>query len=99
MRSRNVFFSANGLKPQTKHYHYLDNAIPDIVPKLVEIKMQKGTFNVLEDVKITKTLNKLLNHLHLDLPEYKKPNHKFGDTSRPEIGAGLDPPFQSKHIL
>ena len=28
MRSRNVFFNANGLKPLTKHYHYLDNGIP-----------------------------------------------------------------------
>ena len=24
MRSRNVFFAANGLRPFTKHYHYLD---------------------------------------------------------------------------
>ena len=36
MRSRNVQFYANGLKPLTKHYHYLDNGTPDIVPKLVE---------------------------------------------------------------
>ena len=48
MRSRNVFFNANGLKPLTKHYHYLDNGVPDIIPKLVEINMVSGTINVFE---------------------------------------------------
>ena len=52
MRSRNVFFSANGLRPNTRHYHYLDNGIPDIFPKLVEINMEKGTFRAFEDIKI-----------------------------------------------
>ena len=95
MRSRNVFFSSNGLKPQTKHYHYLDNAVPDIVPKLVEIKMQKGTFNVLEDVKITKSFNKSAKPITIGFARIQKPNHKFGDTSRPEIGAGLGSPSVS----
>ena len=27
MRSRNVFFNANGLRPLTKHFHYLSNII------------------------------------------------------------------------
>ena len=54
MRSRNVFFNANGLKPNTKHYHYLDNGVPDIFPKLVEINMVSGTFSVFEDMQ---TLN------------------------------------------
>jgi hypothetical protein len=26
MRSRNVYFNANGLRPFTKHYHYLDRS-------------------------------------------------------------------------
>ena len=52
MRSRNVFFNANGLRPLTKHFHYLDNGVPDIVPKLVEINMVSGTFSVFENAKI-----------------------------------------------
>ena len=40
MRSRNVFFNANGLKPLTKHFYYLDNGVPDITPKLIEIEQQ-----------------------------------------------------------
>ena len=51
MRSRNVKFYANGLKPLTKHYHYLDNGVPDIVPKLIEISMSAGTFVIFEKSK------------------------------------------------
>ena len=50
MRSRNVAFAASGLKPLTRHYHFLDSGIPDIVPKLIEIEMASGTCSVFEDV-------------------------------------------------
>ena len=86
MRSRNVFFNANGLKPLTKHYHYLDNGIPDIVPKLVEINMVSGTFNVFENAKIE------VDGEQIGFVRLQKPNHKFGDTSRPDVGAGLGNP-------
>ena len=52
MRSRNVAFYASGLKPLTKHYHFLDSGVPDIVPKLTEIEMNSGTFSIFEDVKV-----------------------------------------------
>lgn len=52
MRSRNVFFAASGLKPFTRHYHYMDNISGlNIVPKLVEIEMISGTFKVDENVR------------------------------------------------
>jgi len=86
MRSRNVYFAANGLKPYIKHYHYLDSQQVDIVPKLCEIKMTSGTFNSSEDVDVF-LKNKKIARLKL-----KKPNHKFGDTSTPDIGAGLGSP-------
>ena len=86
MRSRNVFFNANGLKPLTKHYHYLDNGIPDIIPKLVEINMVSGTFNVFENAKIE------VDGEQIGFVRLQKPNHKFGDTSRPDVGAGLGNP-------
>ena len=48
-----MFFQAsNGLKPFTKHYHFLDSGVPDIVPKLFEINMSSGTFANFEDVNI-----------------------------------------------
>ena len=55
MRSRNVYFNANGLRPFTKHYHYLDSQQVDVVPKLCEIEMQSGTFTVFEDADIFDT--------------------------------------------
>ena len=86
MRSRNVFFNANGLRPLTKHFHYLDNGIPDIIPKLVEINMVSGTFNVFENAKIE------VNGEQIGFIRIQKPNHKFGDASRPDVGAGLGSP-------
>jgi len=72
MRSREVYFYANGLKPNTKHYHFLDSQQLDIIPKLVEIDMQSGTFNKSEKVDIFKN-GKKIGHMKL-----KAPNHKFG---------------------
>ena len=86
MRSRNVFFNANGLRPLTKHFHYLDNGVPDIVPKLVEINMVSGTFSVFENAKIE------VNGEQIGFIKIQRPNHKYGDTSRPDVGAGLGSP-------
>jgi hypothetical protein len=89
MRSRNVYFAANGLRPFTKHYHYLDSQQVDIIPKLCEIEMQSGTFQVFENARIYKRYagGKQIGYIRI-----QKPNHKFGDTSRPDIGAGLGAP-------
>ena len=86
MRSRNVYFAANGLRPFTKHYHFLDSQQVDIIPKLVEINMSSGTFRTFEDVDVFQG-GKKIAHFRI-----QKPNHKFGDTSRPDIGAGLGSP-------
>ena len=86
MRSRNVSFAASGLKPLTRHYHFLDSGVPDIVPKLIEIEMASGTFSVFEDVKVE------INGSQIGLIRSQSPNHKFGDESRPEFGAGLGAP-------
>jgi hypothetical protein len=83
MRSRNVSFSANGLKPLTKHYHYLDSGRPDIFPKLTEISMISGTFVVNENVRI------LNNGVQIGYVRVKAPNHKFGDASISAIPTGM----------
>jgi len=86
MRSRNVYFAANGLRPFTKHYKYLDAQQVDIVPKLCEIEMNSGTFTVFEDADIVDDRGKI------GTIRIQRPNHKFGDTTRPDIGAGLGSP-------
>ena len=87
MRSRNVYWNANGLRPYSKHYLYLDSQQVDIVPKVCEIEMQSGTFRVFEDADIFNANNQKVGFIRI-----QRPNHKFGDTSRPDIGAGLGSP-------
>ena len=72
MRSRNVAFNANGLKPFTKHYSYLDSGIPDIFPKVTEIEMVSGTFAVGETASIFK------NGKQIGAVRVVEPNHKYG---------------------
>ena len=52
MRSRNVQFVGSRLKPSTRHYAFLDgrNITPYCVPKLIEINMVSGTFQVGETI-------------------------------------------------
>ena len=83
MRSRNVAFSVNGLKPLTKHYHYLDSGSPDIFPKLIEIDMVSGAFVVGENARI------LSNGVQIGYVRVKAPNHKFGDASISAIPTGM----------
>jgi len=75
MRSRNVAFNANGLKPLTKHYSYLDSGIPDIFPKLTEINMVSGTFSLYETATV------IMNGREIAKVRVLAPNHKYGDGS------------------
>jgi hypothetical protein len=52
IRSRNVKFTTRGLKPLTRYYPFFDgsNSI-DFVPKLLEIEMASGVFQVGETVE------------------------------------------------
>ena len=53
MRSRNITFTARSLKPFTEVYAFFDNVDVNkyCVPKLIEIEMVSGTFEVGETVK------------------------------------------------
>ena len=88
MRSRNVYFKADGLRPFTKHYHFLDSQQIDTAPKVVKIAMSSGTFTVFEDVDVFSG-NKKIGHMRI-----QRPNHKFGDSTRPEITANLGSPSE-----
>ena len=52
MRSRNIEFVGRGFKPLTQVYPYFDNRNVSkfVVPKLLEIEMVSGTFQVGETV-------------------------------------------------
>jgi len=52
IRSRNVSFDGRGFKPQSRLYSFFDgvNVTKYCVPKLIEIEMVSGTFNVGETI-------------------------------------------------
>ena len=53
MRSRNIQFVSSGLKPLTRMFAFFDgrNVTSYIVPKLLEITMESGTFQVGETIR------------------------------------------------
>ena len=57
MRSRNIAFEGKGFKPQTRVYGFFDgvNVTKHCVPKLLEINMKSGVFQVGETVTGTVT--------------------------------------------
>ena len=79
MRSRNVEFIARRLKPKTKLYCFFDNVdmMKYVVPKLIEIEMESGTFSTGETV--TGTLGTTSIRFRL-----ASPNHKYGPYKNPD---------------
>ena len=90
MRSRNVAFSANGLKPFTKHIHKLDSGTPDIFPKVIKIEMAEGSqgFTVGESVIVN--LGGMGGRI-IGVVRAAAPNHKYGENT-PDIEAGISLP-------
>lgn len=78
MRSRNIEFIARRLKPKTRFYGFFDNVDVNkyIVPKLIEIQMQSGTFSAGEAVEAT--LGTVSARFRL-----AKLNHKYGPYNNP----------------
>ena len=87
MRSRNVGFSANGLKAFTRHIHKLNTGTPDIFPKLTQIQMGSGSqgFTVGENV-IVYNGTKIIG-----VVKAAAPNHKFGKNT-PDVIAMISYP-------
>lgn len=78
MRSRNIEFIGRRLKPRTRLYAFFDNVSVSnyIIPKLVEIQMQSGTFSLGETV--SGTLGTVSIRFRL-----AKSNHKYGPYNNP----------------
>ena len=73
IRSRNVRFTAAGLRPYTRMYPFFDSTAGiDIIPKLVEISMNSGSFSVGEEVE------GWVGGKHLFTARICQPNHKSG---------------------
>ena len=78
MRSRNVEFRSSGLRPLTVHYSFIDDISSiDIVPKLLEISMVSGSFNIGETVEGYVGGQKIISF------RTAKPTHKGGAYNNP----------------
>lgn len=86
IRSRNIEFRSGGLKPFTQHYAFFDDSSSiDIIPKLLEVQMQSGTFEVGENVIGYFGEESVISF------RLCKPNHKSGTYNNPTITYGTNP--------
>ena len=80
MRSRNIQFYATGLQPFTRHFSFLDkNKSIDIIPKLIEISMTSGQFQVGE------TVDGFIGNERVISFRVAKQNHKKGSYNNPSV--------------
>ena len=79
IRSRNVGFSALNLTPGVRHYPFFDGKFHiNIMPKLVEIEMQSGVFQIGETVQARFPFTGEISEFRV-----AQPNHKTGAYNSP----------------
>jgi hypothetical protein len=79
MRSRNVQFASGGLRPLTRFYPFIDSISGiDIIPKLIEISMISGQFNIGETVEGYDDEGNVLIRFRVS-----QPDHKLGPYNAP----------------
>ena len=86
IRSRNVAFDVNGVKPSTRFYPFFDGTKGiDIIPKLIEISMDSGSFNINETVEGFNGADRIF------AARTCAPNHKNGSISSPTTTYSINP--------
>ena len=86
IRSRNVAFDASGLKPNTRFYPFFDSTSGiDVIPKLIEISMDSGAFDVNETVEGFDGADRIF------VARTCAPNHKTGSISSPSTTFKTNP--------
>ena len=86
IRSRNVSFDVNGIKPTTRFYPFFDGTKGiDIIPKLIEISMDSGSFDVNE------TVEGFVGGDRVFAARTCAPNHKNGSISSPTTTYSTNP--------
>ena len=91
IRSRNVAFFADGLKPFTRYYSFLDASRKlDVFPKYVEISSVVGSFRVGETVEGFVTLANGKGRRRI-IFRLCVPNHKTGPHKNPDLELDFSP--------
>ena len=86
IRSRNVVFKGTSLRPFARHYPFFDGSNNiDIVPKLLEISMTSGVFEVGE------TVRGFIGSSNIFTCRIARPDHKSGPRSNPTVKYSLNP--------
>ena len=86
MRSRNIMFQAGGLRPLARHYPFMDSIGGiDLVPKLIEINMTSGTFDVGEDI------DGFIGPDRVNPFRAARPDHKDGPYDAPTLTYNANP--------
>jgi hypothetical protein len=95
LRSRNIEFTAKRLKPLSRLYSYFDGRAMDkfIVPKLVQIQMTSGTFQVGETVIGTNYSSGARIVFRV-----AKSNHKYGPYNSPTVTYSNNPYYPDSVI-
>jgi hypothetical protein len=87
MRSRNVEFKSEGLKPFTRYYAFMDGSNRlDVIPKLLEVNNVNGSFQVGETVDGFNT-----NGIRIITFRICTPNHKNGPFDAPTTTFDVNP--------
>ena len=87
IRSRNVAFTANGLRPVARFYPFFDSVSGiDIVPKLLEISMVNGIFQKGETVEAYDSTGEQVAIFRI-----AQPDHKLGDINSPDETFNANP--------
>ena len=87
IRSRNVAFTANGLRPLARFYPFFDSISGiDIVPKLLEISMVNGIFQKGETVEAYDSTGDRVAIFRI-----AQPDHKLGDINSPDETFNANP--------
>ena len=86
IRSRNVGFEADGLRPVTRFYPFFDlTSNIDLLPKLIEISMVSGIFTKGETIEAVKDGKKVA------VFRIAQPDHKTGDINSPSKTFNANP--------
>jgi len=101
MRSRNIEFVSNRIKPRTRFYAFFEDqdVTSYVTPKLLEISMSSGVFQVGETVKGTLANKKNSGGVSPEITfRVAQPNHKYGAYNNPTIVYSVNPYSDSTGI-
>ena len=100
MRQRNIEWIGTRVQPRTRFYAFFDgeNVTKYCTPKLIEIEMKSGVFQVGETVR-TKNGGKKFTGIGADIRfRLAQPDHKFGKYNKPDLTYAINPYSDSDSI-